>query len=208
MIKRFLNALGLATKTELNAAQKTIEEILTYHRNQKTYLEHKFAALESSIETKPDRSIVEGRLDALEDMDFAGDIESIESRLDDLEDDSHEPLTKNSFNIDDYFDIDAYQSEIDTMINNEIDYSHSFADSSDVDEAIEKALEEFKDKNYEDPDVSMEQIVTAVIEQIGGAILGLNHTEPEPPKPSTEYIDPVLQEIILNDPLLTILDED
>ena len=106
MIKRFLNALGLATKTELNAAQKTIEEILTYHRNQKTFLEHKFAEIEDSHRVAE----IEDKVDCL--MGSSESIESIESRLDDLEDDSDEPLTKGNFDIDDHFDIGNYQSKL------------------------------------------------------------------------------------------------
>lgn len=198
MIKRFLNALGLATQTELNAVQKTIEEILKFQENQKTFLEHKFKEIEDSHRVAE----IEEKVDCLVDSS-----ESIESRLDVLEEEGDEVLTKSNFDIDNHFDIDNYQEEIDVMINNEIDYSHSFVDRDDIEEMIMESLKEFKTDNYEDPDVSMEELVTRVIEQIGGAILGLNHTEPEPPKPSTEYIDPVLKEII-SDPLLSLLDED
>ena len=210
MIKRFLNALGLATFSQFRELErdwfdnakidrKSIEEIQAYQRNQKTYLEHKF----SEIETKSDREIVEIRLDELEDK--VESIESIESRLDVLEDDNDLPLTKNNFDIDDHFDIGNYQSEIDEMINNEIAYSHSFLDSSEIDEAIEKALEEFKTANYEDPDVTLEQICSSAIEQIGGAILGLTHEDPI----LKEIIEDgkEMKEIIINDPLLTIIDE-
>ena len=217
MIKRFLNTLGLATAADLQKTNAKIrkldsqldEELMnlsrvvtrveTFQKNQTTYLGLKLDELEQSIQD----------LAACPDStDNAEEIDALRSRLDDLEDDTNEPLTKENFDIDDHFDIDNYQGEIDTMINNEIDYAHSFVDSSDIETMIEQAVEEFKTENFEDPDASMEQIVTMVAEKIGGAILGLTHQEPEPKPESTEYVDPVLQEIIINDPLLTILDED
>lgn len=196
MITRLINTLGLATYKQIQTERKAIEDILTFHANQKTFLEHKFKELEQSIEF-------------INNDDHEEEIEMLTNRVDTLEEELDGVLTKSNFDVDDHFDIDNYQGEIDTMINNEIAYSHSdLVTSEAVDEAIKEALEEFKEANYEDPDVSMEQICSSAIEQIGAAILGLTHEEPEATPESTEYIDPVLKEIISNDPLLKLLDED
>lgn len=200
MIKRLLNALGLATYKQFTDLErdwfdnarmdrKAIENILAFHANQKTFLEHKWKELEQSIQDAADCPDSDGN---------AQEIDRLITRVDALEEEGDGVLTKNDFEIDDYFDLDNYQGEIDTMINAEIDYSHSFVDHGDIETMIEDAILEFA-KNRMTVEESIEKIATLSIEKIGGAILGLTHEEPEPAKPATEYVDPVIQVIIDED---------
>jgi hypothetical protein len=189
MFTRLLNALGLATYKQFSDLErdwfdnakmdrKTIEEILTFHDNQKTFLEHKFKEIEDG-----------------QGCDCESSIEMINDRLDVLEEEGDGVLTKSNFDIDNHFDIDNYSDEIDRMINNELDYSYTFVPQSDIETMIEDSILEFAKKRMT-VEESIEKIGTLCIEKIGGAILGLTHEEPELENEPLVITDPVLRQII------------
>lgn len=199
MLKRLLNACGIATLSQFRELErdwcdtaildrKTIQGLLTHNAEMKEYLEEKFRGLvcEGELEMVSDNvECVEGRYTKLDD------------RLTDLE--SVEVICENGFDIDDYFNIHDYQSEIEEIIGACVSEIQELVTVEMVEEKIDEAITKFAESRMTVED-SIQKIATLAIEQIGGAILGLTHEAPEPtpePKPESShvYIDPVLRQI-------------
>lgn len=195
MLKRLLNACGLATFSQFRELErdwfdnsrldrKTIQGLLTHNEEMKEYLEEKFRGLvcEGELEMVSDNvECVEGRYTKLDD------------RLTDLE--SVEVICENGFDIDDYFDIHNYESEIEEMISGCVPEIKELVTVEMVEEKIDEAITKFAESRMTVED-SLERIANLVIEKIGGAILGLIHEAPEPkPEPKQVYVDPVLRQL-------------
>ena len=176
MIKRLLNACGLATFSQFRELErdwfdnsrldrKAIQGLLTHNEEMKEYLEEKFRGLvcEGELEMVSDNvECVEGRFTKLDD------------RLTDLE--SVEVIHESGFDIDDYFNINDYQNEIESIVGGCVEEIQELVTVEMVEGKIDEAITKFAESRMTVED-SLERIATLVIEQIGGAILGLTHEE-------------------------------
>ena len=189
MIKRLLNACGLATFSQFRELErdwfdnsridrKAIEGLLKHNVEMKEYLEEKFRGLvrEGELEMVSDNvECIEGRFRKLHDR--LSDVESAES----------DSMCKDDFDIDDYFDISNYESETEGIVECWIDANLDLLTVDKVEEKIDEAITNFAESRMTVED-SIQRIANLVIEQIGGAIIGLTHHEPEPDESDDEVL--------------------
>lgn len=189
MIKRLLNACGLATFSQFRELErdwfdnarldrKAIEGLLKHNVEMKEYLEEKFRGL-----------VCEGELEMVSDNVecIEGRFKNLQERLNDVESAENDSMCKDDFDIDDYFNILDYESEIEGVVECWTDGNLDLLTVDTVEEKIDEAITSFAESRMTVED-SIQRIANLVIEQIGGAIIGLTHHEPEPDESDDEVL--------------------